>query len=265
MLSCRAVRPGRASASAGTMMIATTTWLIAKTTLVAVLASLVMGSAKDAMSPAIASAKRSPVGNPPRTRNANARNCGGRTASSMRAARTWRRSGRSPGAWIPWTARRALASARARAEHRPRLALQQYVRPAETLQHQTWAAVAAHDVDQPRGDAVTVQVRQCHRLRTVPEVSGTVELDDRVVTPRVYLGLAALASLGSDHSSASGGRPVSQSVTGLRARTRSTVPALSRSASTMSNPAARTSGSCRRVKCSPAARMVSHSRSHCAA
>jgi hypothetical protein len=40
------------------MMIATTTWLNAKTTLVAVLASLVMGSAKDAMSPAIASATK---------------------------------------------------------------------------------------------------------------------------------------------------------------------------------------------------------------
>ncbi len=153
------------------------------------------------------------------------------------------------------------------AEHPPRLALhqRQHVRPSQTLQHQAWVAIAVHDVDQPRGDAVTVQPRQCHRLRTVPEVSGTVELDDRVVTPRVYLGLAALASLGPDHFSASDGRPVSQSVTGLRARTRSTVPALSRSASTMSNPAARTSGSCRRVKCSPAARMVSHSRSHCAA
>jgi hypothetical protein len=40
------------------MMIATTTWLIAKTTLVAVLASPVMGSAKDATSPAIATATK---------------------------------------------------------------------------------------------------------------------------------------------------------------------------------------------------------------
>src|SRR6266508_6717367 len=40
------------------MMIATTTWLIDKTTFVAVLASLVMGRAKEAMRPVIASATK---------------------------------------------------------------------------------------------------------------------------------------------------------------------------------------------------------------
>lgn len=89
----------------------------------------------------------------------------------------------------------------------PRLALQQlqHVRPAETLQHQAWAAIAVDDVDQPRGHAVTVQLRQCHRLRTVPDVAGTVALDDRIVAPRVHFGLAASSELGPDHVSASGG------------------------------------------------------------
>jgi CHAT domain len=52
---------------------------------------------------------------------------------------------------------------------------------------------------------------------------------------------------------------------GLTAWMRSTVPALSRSASTTWNPAAWTRGSWRRVKCSPAARTVTCSRSHWAA
>jgi hypothetical protein len=52
---------------------------------------------------------------------------------------------------------------------------------------------------------------------------------------------------------------------GLTAWMRSTVPAFSRSVSMTWNPAARTRGSWRRVKCSPAARMVICSRSHWAA
>lgn len=50
---------------------------------------------------------------------------------------------------------------------------------------------------------MAVELRQCHRLGTVPEVSGTVELDDRVVTPRVHFGLAALANPRADHVSVS--------------------------------------------------------------
>jgi len=52
---------------------------------------------------------------------------------------------------------------------------------------------------------------------------------------------------------------------GLTAWMRSTVPALSRSVSTTSNPAAWTRGSWRRVKYSPAARTVIRSSSHWAA
>ena len=52
---------------------------------------------------------------------------------------------------------------------------------------------------------------------------------------------------------------------GLTAWTRSTVPVLSRSVSTTWNPAALTRGSWRRVKCSPAVRIVIRSRSHWAA
>ena len=52
---------------------------------------------------------------------------------------------------------------------------------------------------------------------------------------------------------------------GLTAWMRSTVPALSRSVSTIWNPAATTRGSWRRVKYSPAARTVKRSASHWAA
>ena len=63
-----------------------------------------------------------------------------------------------------------------------------------------------------------------------------------------------------------GGAPWNrQGQAGLTAWMRSTVPALSRSASTIWNPAAWTKGSWRRVKCSPAARIVTRSASHWAA
>jgi hypothetical protein len=52
---------------------------------------------------------------------------------------------------------------------------------------------------------------------------------------------------------------------GLMAWMRSTVPALSRSVSSIWNPAALTRGSWRRVKCSPAVRLVMRSASHWAA
>jgi DNA-binding MarR family transcriptional regulator len=54
------------------MMIATMTWLIARTTLVPVLASLVIGSAKDAMSPAVANARKYGRGRPAHLRQAAA-------------------------------------------------------------------------------------------------------------------------------------------------------------------------------------------------
>jgi len=57
-------------------------------------------------------------------------------------------------------------------------------------------------------------------------------------------------------------RPAAPVQAGLTAWMRSTVPALSRSVATTWNPAACTRGSWRRVKCSPAARIVMRSSSH---
>jgi hypothetical protein len=78
-------------------------------------------------------------------------------------------------------------------EDPPWWALQQrqHVQPIKPLEHQTGTAVVIHDVDQPGGDAVTVQRGQCRGLRTVPAESGTVQLDHRVIAPRVHLGLPA--------------------------------------------------------------------------
>jgi hypothetical protein len=73
----------------------------------------------------------------------------------------------------------------------------QHVRPVQTLQHQAGAPVALHDVDQLWGDAVPVQRAKGIRLGPVAAESGTVQFDDRVGPPRVHLGLAARAQLGS--------------------------------------------------------------------
>jgi hypothetical protein len=88
------------------------------------------------------------------------------------------------------------------AEYPPRLSLQQrqHVRPAQTHQHQSGPAVVLHGVDRLRGDAATVQLGQGQRHRAVPAESGTVQLDDRIIAPRVHVRLAAGAELDPDHS-----------------------------------------------------------------
>src|SRR5262245_6735344 len=69
-LSCGGVRAGRARASAGMMMIATMTWLIDKATFVAVLASLVMGNAKEPIRPIVERARKDDRGRPAHRRHA---------------------------------------------------------------------------------------------------------------------------------------------------------------------------------------------------
>jgi hypothetical protein len=122
----------------------------------------------------------------------------------MRAAKTWRSSGRSPASRDLVDGEVRAGQRTGQAEYPPELSLQQrqHVRPAQTLQHQSCAAVALHGVDQLRGDAATLQPGQGHRLRTVREESGSVQLDDRFVAPCVYVRLAAGAELRPDQSSA---------------------------------------------------------------
>ena len=86
---------------------------------------------------------------------------------------------------------------------RPRTRLHDQVRTMQTIQHQAGTAIAVHDVDESRGHPVTLQCRQCHDLGMVPAESGTVQLDDCVVSPRVNVRLTPRAELGSQHHSAS--------------------------------------------------------------